>query len=284
MTNVNNTSETNSTNNNINTRKKIFLSYPVYGQMQSHAIISLYKAMSTAGHAVHISFSQGDSMVTRVRNGAISTFLYEATDCDYYMSIDSDLEIQNIYPSNNIFNKLIAADKDFIGGLYAIKNPYNECSSVTSLLNQPIPNSGLIQMKYLSSGCHLLKRSAVERIARANDKLRYIGDGEVYSDKKCIALYNPLIRSTVTEQDRAPLKRLLSEDWSFCHRATEAGIKIHADTSIGLLHHGAKAYDLFKFKAQVNKPDMPDAKLYDGKDDIKLPTLSPDEIQEALKG
>jgi len=264
------------------TPKKIFLSYPVHHDPVLDSIISLYKACATTKHQVEIWFHKGDSMVTRVRNNAISTFIYERKDYDYFMTIDSDLELQNIYKNNNIFDILVEDDKDFNGGLYSLKNEYNQCSSVSADYDPITFDAGLVEMKYLSSGCHLIKREAILKIADRNKALKYVGDGMVFSGKEGIALYNPIIRKTKTEYNAEEQRRLLSEDWAFCHRAHEVGIKIYADTAVGLIHHGSKKYSLFGYVPQIEKTE---AKLYNGDDEIPLgeiPFITPDMLDDTV--
>ena len=100
----------------------IFLSVPILGKPELKMIHSLYQAILTCGdHEVRLLFNENDSLISRVRNAHISMFLDQYTEADYFMSIDSDLEILNCFPTNNIFSKLVAHDKDFVGGVYALK-------------------------------------------------------------------------------------------------------------------------------------------------------------------
>lgn len=109
----------------------IFLSIPVMDKPELRMIRSLYTAIQNSNHKVYTCFSENESLIQRARNSHISTFLNDFTDFQYFMSIDSDIEILNCSKENNIFNKLIYSDKQFIGGLYSLKNP-NEtiCSSI----------------------------------------------------------------------------------------------------------------------------------------------------------
>ena len=75
---------------------KVFLSIPVLDRPELKMLYSVYQAMLTdQGHQVRIYFNENDSLISRVRNVHLSVFLNEFTDCEYFVSIDSDLEILN---------------------------------------------------------------------------------------------------------------------------------------------------------------------------------------------
>ena len=176
------------------------------------------------------------------------------------MSIDSDIEILNHTSNNNIFDKLIAHDKDFVGGLYSIKKPgTNKCSSIPMDENMEFEfNTGLREMKWLSSGCWCLKRSAVEKMVEAYPELEYDGDDNA-SGKNVYGLYIPFIYDFSKEYNKKkPFKKYLSEDWAACQRWRQLGGKIWADTSMVLRHHGKIDYTLFPVEFKyVNKFDLP---------------------------
>jgi len=243
----------------------IFLSYPVLGKPELNSMFSLYQSILTCKeHRVRLYANLGDSLIQRVRNVHLSVFLHEFPECDYFMSIDSDLNILNSLPSNNIFSKLIAHDKDFVGGLYAIKKQgVRRSSSITMDGTQPQFNSGLAEMRWLSSGCWCIKRSAVEKMYEAyKDELLYIGDDNA-AGKKIIGLYNCIMYDLSKggfKDIAAPGVKLLSEDWSLCQRWLDLGGKIYADTSIALSHIGSCDYNLWDVEpVKVQKPNLPPA-------------------------
>jgi hypothetical protein len=125
----------------------------------------------------------------------------------------------NCFANNNIFNKLIAADKDFIGGLYALKQFDKPplCSSIPldkDINRSNIPfNSGIIEMLWLSSGCWMIKRSVIEKMAAAYPELTYVGDDNV-AGKQIHGLCNPAIFDLTVETTGQKFRKYLSEDWS----------------------------------------------------------------------
>lgn len=239
---------------------KIFLSYPTLHAPDMRSITSVYQAVLTCAdkHQVLLKYEVGDSLISRARNNHITEFLND-TDCEYFVSIDSDIEIVNVFQTNNIFCKLTEHDVDFVGGLYALKNDkVIQCSSQSIKQEDTWEfGSGLKEMKWLSSGCWCLKRSAVERMAKGYPELEYDGDGN-RSKKTIHGLYTPYIH-TLKKEDNPELekdaRKYLSEDWAFAQRWKDLDPenKIYADTSIVLKHWGVKAYSLWEVEAVVHK-------------------------------
>ena len=246
---------------------QIFLSIPIMDKPELKMIYTLYRAISSSGkHQVRLFFNENDSLISRIRNVHISEFYHNYPECDYFMSLDSDLEIVNSFSDNNIFNKLVSHDKEFVGGLYAVKKPgVVRCSSIASSGVTPEFDSGLAEMKWLSSGCWCIKRSAVEKMVKAYPYLEYDGDDNVVG-KKIYGLYIPMIYD-LKEGDFPegyniflPFKKYLSEDWSYCQRWKAIGGQIFADTSIVLRHIGKIQYSLYNIdiiKKSDNVPPPP---------------------------
>jgi len=243
---------------------RIFISIPILGKPEMRMMQSLYGAcLSTKKHQVRLHFNENDSLISRVRNVHMSVFYHEFKECDYFMSIDSDIEILNAHPTNNIFDKLIEHDLDFVGGLYSIKKPgVIRCSSIPIPENRPMPfNSGLAEMRWLSSGCWCIKREAVEKMVNAYPELEYDGDDNV-TNKKIHGLYIPILHDLKPEDhpglDRV-YRKYLSEDWSFCERWRALGGQIWADTSIILKHIGKQDYNLYNVEMVVKQGTPPQA-------------------------
>lgn len=235
----------------------IFLSVPILGKPELNMIYSMYKSiLSCTNHQVRVYFNENDSLISRVRNVHMSVFLEKFPECDYFMSIDSDLNILNSYSTNNIFSKLIAHDLDFVGGLYGIKKPgVRRCSSIFMDGTKEIDfDSGLKEMRWLSSGCWCVKREAAQRMADAYPELIYDGDDNAHG-QEIHGLYIPYIYEMTKEEfpeikGDKPFKKYLSEDWSFCDRWKKIGGKIYADTSIALEHIGKFPYTLWNIEVR----------------------------------
>ena len=200
----------------------IFLSIPVLDTPQLQMIYTMYQSiLSCREHKVRVYFNSQDSLISRVRNCHISAFLNEHKECDYFMSLDSDIELVNVFPSSNLFTKLIAHDVDFCGGLYAIKKPgVVRCSSISMDSEPPEFDTGLKEMRWLSSGCWCLKRKVVEQMVAAYPELNYDGDDNA-TGKTIHGLYIPFIYDMTKEnfpehiKGDKPFRKYLSEDWAF---------------------------------------------------------------------
>jgi len=241
---------------------KILVSYPVLGRPNLRSIQSLYSAINNCKeHDITIHSSENDSMISRVRNVHISSFINDYKDYDYFVSIDSDLEILNKFTTNNIFSKLVSHGAKFVGGLYALKKPgEKQCASVPMDRNlQPEFNSGLKQMLWLSSGCWCLHRSAVEKMIKSYPELTYDGDDNM-AGKKVHGLYIPYVQTihkfNKATQKEEKVKKYLSEDWAFCQRWRDIGGQIFADTSIVLNHFGEKSHPMWNVEVVVRKRDQ----------------------------
>jgi hypothetical protein len=234
---------------------KIMVSYPVLGRPNGKSIKSLYSAINSCKeHEISVHMSENDSMISRVRNVHLSTFLHDYKDYDYFVSIDSDLEIMNRFWNNNIFTKLVSHGAKFVGGLYALKSQTKKmCASVPMDRNrQPAFDSGLTPMLWLSTGCWCLHRSAIEKMVEAHPELTYDGDDNM-SGKKVHGLYIPMLQ-TMHLQNKT-IKKYLSEDWSFCQRWRDLGGQIFADTSIVLNHYGEQSFSLWNTEVVVQRND-----------------------------
>lgn len=229
---------------------KVFVSVPIMDKPETKFIISLYSAiLSSRFHKIRIYTTEQDSLISRVRNAHISAFYDEYKDFDYFVSFDSDICLINSVRDNNIFDRLIAHDLDFVGGLYALKKSSEiKCSSIMEDgASLPPFNSGLKQVRWLSSGCWCIKRSAIAKMVSAYPELQYEGDDNM-AGKKMYGLYMPFIFESKPNEfstESKPFRKYLSEDWAMTQRWRNIGGKIYADTSIILEHIGRASYPLY---------------------------------------
>jgi len=263
----------------------IFLSVPILDKPEFKMVYSMYQAiLSCKEHKVRLFVNENDSLIPRVRNVHLSLFLQDYKECDYFVSIDSDLEIVNCYATNNIFSKLVANNKDFVGGLYALKNANAEKPISSSVpldpkndrINVPF-NSGLMEMRWLSSGCWCLKRDSVEKFVDKHPELNYVGDDNV-TGRPINGVYNPEIFEVTDRISGQTFRKYLSEDWSFCERWRNDGGSIYADTSIVLNHIGKIPYSLWNVEVVAHKVDN-SAKALQASD-LKIQDLKPQQPQQ----
>jgi len=174
----------------------------------------------------------GDSLVSRARNNVISHFL--KTDADYLFTVDDDIGI----PHDSII-KLIEADKDIIGGFYRLKqDPKPDENGEFKLVDhiafrgkEPfnLNSNTPVEVKYISNGCVMHKRSFIESMVSLYPEL-YYKENQTGEDRW--ALYQPYVYNN----------EYLSEDWAFCQRAMDKGFKMYMHTGVLCSHWGLKNY------------------------------------------
>jgi hypothetical protein len=219
-------------------KANVMLSYPVHNQANLKSILSVLDCIAKSKYCtVKPLFMQGDSFIQRVRNNAITEFVGHA-DYEYLCTIDSDIIIKNVSNDDNLFDILLNDDKDIVGGLYCLKNNKRICTSVDIDGKRDFEyNSGLIEMKWLASGCQFIKRKIILDMIEVYKDQEYYSDGEII--RLTYGLYNPIIFKIIQKNDNSNIslrKKLLSEDWSFIQRARDIGFRVFADTSILLQH------------------------------------------------
>jgi len=185
-----------------------------------------------------------ESLIGRGRNVCACKFL--SSGCTHMIFIDADI----VFEESSVF-KLIDADKDVIGGVYAkkclriedIKERAQDCASVKELCErcallasneiEGTPRSGLQHVLYLPTGFMLLRRTALEAlIEQHGSSLQYVNDIGAY--KHCT--YNGYMYNFFPSEIHNG--RLLSEDYGFCALWQSIEGELYADYSIKLAHIG----------------------------------------------
>jgi hypothetical protein len=101
---------------------------------------------------------------------------------------------------------------------------------------------GLVEVKYAAAGFLLVQRAAYEAIREAN-KLPLCN---TRFGRGVWPFFMPLTvereKEANGENPPSPRHRYLTDDFAFCHRARQAGLKIMADTSVRLWRVGSYGY------------------------------------------
>ena len=177
--------------------------------------------------------------------------------------------------------------------MYAIKNPtVRRSASIPLEVNKHIEfDSGLIEMRWLSSGCWCVKRKVFEDLRNEYPELIYDGDDNA-SGKKVYGFYIPYIYDMKPEEfpevpNGQVFRKYLSEDWSAIQRWRELNPdnKVWCDTGIVLRHIGKFAYTLWDVEVQsAPRPSemsqQSSSKLPSGKEEINL---FQDVLKESVK-
>ncbi len=228
---------------------KIYVSTPAHHNTEIAFDTSINQMFSTSKKArelgVRRNVSYGDSLIERVRNIHLTDFMRNK-DCEYFISLDTDIAIENITADDNLLDRLItmADEHEFVGGIYPLKtgatsSPWASVPADEGELRKGLNPPRVIEMRWLSTGCWCLKRSVVDRYAQAYPELWYDGDGP-NSGQKLYGAY--LIELVWLKEQGRMVKKMLSEDWMFCHRWQQIGGRLWADTGIRLGHVGKFVY------------------------------------------
>ncbi len=175
----------------------------------------------------HVSRVRGFANIDQCRNEAATEALKRGFDEVFW--IDSDVAF---HPDS--VDTLRSHNLPIVSGIYPKKG---QRSLASRLLDETKEvqfgvGGGLIEVLHAATGFLLTRREVYERI-REHCKLPVCNE---QWGKPAIPYFLPM----VIETDRGPW--YLGDDFSFCHRARQAGFKIFADTSIRLGHIGRYAF------------------------------------------
>jgi hypothetical protein len=212
----------------------------VYGATNL-ALIALAKR-----HGKRLGFEQlvGESCPVRMRNRLAERFL--ATGSDWSLWIDSDMipPIGNpnwyrgvtgarhtgcVNPDQDSVDRLLSRNQPLIGAVYAQRSArgipvvggVNPSSPTIQSAIKQGPVNNIVESAWLGFGLTLVHRSVFEAIKQLSDPNNHIQNGRT-------GFFNKLGED--------------GEDFSFCKRATAAGIKCYLDLGLVAGHIGNKAF------------------------------------------
>lgn len=228
-----------------NRKYGICIGTPFYGETVNvqymESLMKTHIYFAKAGIPVINIFLYNCSLITKARNDIISQFLNN-TDLDYFIFIDSDMSFK---PEDIL--KLMNYDKEVVGATYPKKSlnwteiqraiNYNLAESVGELITKTSEYTvydtnklnkkpkKLMEVRRLGTGFMLIKRSLLLKMKKHFKKLIYKMED---SKSKGIAIFESEVKNG----------EHLSEDYAFCERVREVGVKILIDPKIHLGHHG----------------------------------------------
>ena len=239
--------------------KSIFISTPCYGGNVSMSytisILNLLIKLNEKNINFVIDFLGNESLIVRARNKALAKFIN--SNFTHILFIDSDIE----FPAEAVID-LLEFDKDITGCVYPRKG-INFKRLLFSLQNEPnskesiesrgldfcfnnlndneniIKEGNFIRVKETSTGFMMVKKDIVLKMIEKNKYLQVIDDSmDSNMNNSYYALFNCIIDTD---------KRFLSEDYSFCKRASESGGEIWINTKHDLSHLGT-----YSFKSNIS--------------------------------
>jgi hypothetical protein len=204
---------------------KIHFMTPFYGGQITEVCFSSYLQWTILALQNNLDFQidtlSNESNVNRARNSCAAKFL--AGDATHLMFVDADIQ----FNATDIV-KLVAHDKDIVGGIYPQKTLPPKM--VVNTLDNARTEGDLIEVGTLGTGFMLVKRTVFEQMIQAGAQ-KYtdaIGLSSIENDNQ-YDFFNCTIDSN---------GRYLTEDWSFCRKWRELGGAIWADTTVALAHVG----------------------------------------------
>lgn len=188
----------------------------------------------------------GESPVGRSRNGLTARFL--ESDCTDILFIDSDL----IFSAAQI-ERIVMHEEDVVGGAYCFKaqGKPRVCSNPKQGEIE-VKESGLMEVAYIGTGFLRIRRHVFEQmIAKFGEEIWYRtddGKNELHYDFWQMGIYKYPDGS----------RRWLSEDWYFCQRCADMGVKVWCDMNCLLGHSGNAVYPLDSQLKQLYTPEQLD--------------------------
>ena len=245
-------------------KRKIFIATPMYGAVcggqYCKSTADLATMSAQYGMDVRFYYLFNESLITRARNYLVDEFL--RSDCTHLMFIDSDIGFD---PNDVIALSVIAAegtDKEIVCGPYpkkciawekikravdkgyADKNPENLEKYVGDYVFNPKEGTGSIALDEPvevlegGTGFMMIQRSALEKFAEAFPEYNYLPDHvrtEHFDGTREIMQY---FQAEIDPKS----KRYLSEDYWFCQKMWDIGVKTWLCPWMKLQHTGAYVF------------------------------------------
>ena len=235
----------------------VFIGVPMYGGMCTgfftQSLIQAVSALKDNGIELSVSFLFNESLIQRGRNMLAHQFMHNDA-ATHLMFIDADIRFNAI----DIVH-MLRADKDIICGVYpkkeinwnavekAVKDgvPADQLKNKTGSLvvnlvgyegEVTVPAGEPLEIWNGGTGFMLIKKDVMVKMREVLPS--YNNDVRVLSGE---------IKDRITEYFACAIEpgteRLLSEDYYFCWKAREHGIKIHAAPWVNLGHFGSYLFE-----------------------------------------
>lgn len=259
----------------------IFIATPMFGgqcnYMYMIGVINLLTKLSQSGISAMFEIASGESLITKARNILVEGFL--KSKATHLLFLDADLGFQ----ADDIV-RMIAADKDIIGGHYAKKKinwdlvkhvvqqrpdiPSHAINAVcaeatfkplgdslTFNINEPV------EVESVATGMMLIKREVFEKMAKEMPELEIISGGSETMDPNTMTRVNDAHRKSHAYFDVSidpETKAYTSEDFTFCIRARQLGIPVYLAPWTKTVHCGSYEYvsDLMSVAQWMQPPEV----------------------------
>jgi hypothetical protein len=226
----------------------LFIATPCYdGNVNSGYVLSLLALQRLLiQNRIGYDFCfHSDSLISRARNNIAGRFLSQQ-DYSHLLFIDADICFD---PATVL--RYLAYDKEIIAGIYPIKklnigelrrSPIDDDRTAEAASYQytshirvdedNMPENGFVRVEYAGGGFMMIRRQALEAMAKRNPELQYRDDFTGAGAKTFYGFFNAMIHDG----------RLLPEDYSFCKRWKDMGGEIWGDVASRFDHIGKFVY------------------------------------------
>ena len=235
----------------------VFLATPMYGGQCTgfftQSLITTAKVLTENNIDLSVSFLFNESLIQRGRNLLAHQFMQNEA-ATHLMFIDADIKFN---PADIVH--MLRADKDIICGIYpkkeinwhtvvqAVKDgvPVDQLKNKTGSMvvnlvgyegEVTVPAHEPIEIWNGGTGFMLIKKEVMMQLKEVLPS--YVNDVKVLSGE---------VTDRITEYFACAIEpgieRLLSEDYYFCWKAREHGIKIHAAPWVYLGHFGSYLFE-----------------------------------------
>ena len=218
---------------------KVLLSSQAYSGADMRFINQLIHTLAEQPKGIQLGYNFTQTSVIDVGLSIAATDFLK-TDFDYFFSLDYDIIFNPhndpAYPPGYEIKRLVDSCKE-TGGM--VGAPYLKRGTEDQLCVVPLkegtilvgPGGGLNEVRYLPTGCTMISREILQKVADDIGLVRYDTDTWIYP------FFMPMIQK---DDDGTPM--YLTLDFAFSQRVRDAGFKIFLDTRIILGHMGSKMY------------------------------------------
>lgn len=206
--------------------RSLMIGIPSYdAKVDINCMLNLLQLVGMAGsHGIEfqVAHVSGCSILPKARNLLIARFM--ESDCTDFLFLDTDV----IFKPEDILRLMaIATTKDIVGGVYPKKNRDSELAVdlLYSATGSPVvdPEFNIYEAMHVPTGFMLIRKHVIEKLMHAHPELMYADKDEKVV---CYALFDFQLRN----------EAYYGEDYIFCQRARELGIRIYVDPYISLGH------------------------------------------------
>ena len=243
----------------------LHIGIPCYGGMISEPTMTSLLRFILLAQQVGLNWSLdtmvNESLVTRARNNLMAKMMTNQ-QATHFFFIDADIRFEPDAPL-----KMMACDKDVIGGLYPKKAlPVNY---VINLNPQTKVQGDIFTVDTMGTGFLMFKRHVYEKLIAAHPETKYVDD--VGLGKQYEPMMYSIFDCKIDERGH-----YLSEDWLFCRRWAALGGEIWAHGKVLLNHIGH-----YEFQGDLTK--MPKFGQPTGQAEATGSTAIPQALSDAMK-